>query len=63
MNNVKTSQVHYKRVPVQSEEKTHDEESRAAPEESVPEEREREGSTRHEDRSILAHMSEARRAR
>ena len=30
-----------KRVPVQSEEKTHDEQSRAAPEETVPEERER----------------------
>ena len=45
-------------VPVQSEEKTHDEQSRAS-EETVPEEREHEGSTRHEDRSILAHMIES----
>ena len=43
---------------MQSEEKTHDEQSRAS-DETVPEEREHEGSTRHEDRSILAHMIES----
>ena len=54
---ISTDPVHHEKGP--------DEQSRAAPEETVPDEVEREfvGSTRHEDRSINAHMSESSSAR